>query len=317
MPEEQAEIKLGELLVAVGVVSSGDLQEAIQIGRRMNLPIGRVLIMSGLVSEINLHSALEAQSLVRDGLIELKTASGALKHACQSGKSLKETLKEMQWAPLKDVQSNKLGELLLEAGIITPFQLEAALYVSTETGMPLGGTLVMQGSLSSQLLPTILDAQESIRQGKLNRSQAVESLKANFEFFARTIGSEHKEEAKNVTTSSVRSSILTSNLSEPEPAKASEWVLIDLLVASGLCDENQLERVVRAAWQNLELSKQMILNAKLLDRADLDVALHCYQLLLKGVINEEQASKALQTCRAKGLGLVQALHEMGVVLPIK
>ncbi len=182
---EGKDVKIGELLVAVNVVTSGDLQEAIQIAKRMNLPIGRVIVMSGVISEANLQYALEAQSLVKDGLLEFETATTALKNALTKRQTLQEALADLRWAPKKDATSNKLGELLVDSNMVTQAQLDSALQASFDTGMPLGGTLVIQGVLSAQLLPMVLNAQEQIRDGKISRTGAVENLKAALMFWAK------------------------------------------------------------------------------------------------------------------------------------
>jgi hypothetical protein len=195
---ERRDVKIGEMLVAVGVVTSGDLQEAIQIAKRMNLPIGRVIVMSGVITEGNLQYALEAQSLIKDGLLDYDTAISALYNAYSSQRSLQDALVDLRWAPRKDVSSNKLGELLMDSNMVTQAQLDLALQTSFESGMPLGGTLVLQGVLSAQLLPMVLNAQEHIREGKVTRNQAVENLKAALMFWATAESSQQKDAGNNL-----------------------------------------------------------------------------------------------------------------------
>ena len=190
---ERKDVKIGEMLVAVGVVTSGDLTEAIQIAKRMNLPIGRVIVMSGVITEGNLQYALEAQSLIKDNMLDFDTAIKALRNAYQTQRSLQDALVDLRWAPRKDATSNKLGELLKDSNMVSQQQLDLALQASFESGMPLGGTLVLQGVLSAQLLPMVLNAQEQIRDGKLSRMQAVDNLKAALMFWATADESQTKD----------------------------------------------------------------------------------------------------------------------------
>lgn len=178
-------VKIGELLLSVGALTSGDLTEAIQIAKRMGVPIGRVLVMSGCVSESNLQMTLECQSLVRDGLLDLETGTKALNKVFHDKVTLKDALHKLNWAPRQDANSNKLGELLIDSNIVTRGQLDRALETSFQSGMPLGGTLVLQGIISAQLLPTILHAQEQIRDNKMSREQAIDSLQQALIFWAR------------------------------------------------------------------------------------------------------------------------------------
>jgi hypothetical protein len=201
-------VKIGELLIGVGALTSGDLTEAIQIAKRMGVPIGRVLVMSGCVSEPKLQQALELQSLVKDGLCDLDVGMKALLKVFKENKELKSALKELNWAPKQDANSNKLGELLIDSNIVTRGQLDRALETSFQSGMPLGGTLVIQGVLSAQLLPTILHTQEQIRDQKMSREEALNSLQQALMFWAKAdqskdnheIGSQPKSPSKSEQT---------------------------------------------------------------------------------------------------------------------
>ena len=55
-------IKIGDLLIRAGAFTSGDLTEAIQIAKRMGVPIGRVLVMSGFIVGESPRAALRVLS---------------------------------------------------------------------------------------------------------------------------------------------------------------------------------------------------------------------------------------------------------------
>jgi hypothetical protein len=186
-------IKIGELLISVGLLSSGDLTEAIQIAKRMGVPIGRVLVMSGCVTEAGLQQALKLQSLVKDGLVDIDTGIEALKKVFREKMELEDALKTFNWQPNKDQAGNKLGDLLVDSTMVTRGQLDRALEASFQSGMPLGGTLVLQGVLSPMLLPTVLHAQEQIRDGKMTRDDAVGELKMALMYWAKAGESKQAE----------------------------------------------------------------------------------------------------------------------------
>jgi hypothetical protein len=192
-PPNARSVKIGELLIGVGVLTTGDLTEAIQISKRMGVPIGRVLVMSGCVNETNLQHALELQSLIKDGLVEKETGFKALQIVFRQNKDLQSALKDLNWAPRQDASGNKLGELLIDSNIVSRSQLAKALETSFQSGMPLGGTLVLQGVLSAQLLPTILHTQEQIRDNKLTRDEAIQTLQTALLFWARADQSKQED----------------------------------------------------------------------------------------------------------------------------
>lgn len=217
-------VKIGELLIEVGVLSSGDLTEAIQISKRMGVPIGRVLVMSGCVNEANLQYSLELQSLLKDGLVDWETGMKALKKVFSSHIDLQSALKELNWAPRLDAAGNKLGDLLIDSSIVTKNQLEKALETSFQSGMPLGGTLVLQGVLSPQLLPTVLHIQEQIRDAKLTRDEAIDTLKQAVMFWARAVDQATKDDLQGMPRPAEPAPVQHVANSDPVPVQASMQV---------------------------------------------------------------------------------------------
>ncbi|MBX9686222.1 MAG: hypothetical protein K2X27_05940 [Candidatus Obscuribacterales bacterium] len=331
---ESKDVKIGELLVAVGVVSSGDLQEAIQIARRMNLPIGRVIVMSGVINEGNLQYALEAQSLVKDGLLEIETAITALKNCYAKETSLQDALADLRWAPKKDVSSNKLGELLVDSNMVSQAQLDQALQASFDTGMPLGGTLVIQGVLSAQLLPMVLNAQEQIRDGKITRTQAVDNLKAALMFWAKADDSKTSKKDELATSYSESGGLSGSSYQLPEQKEKRSYAgvmssiqaetppvvpsnnmgLVDMMKMAGYCSEQEIQAAIERALANADIASKLFMATGLLSKASFDNFLRCRALMLKGALRPEQAIYALSACRIRGASLEDVFHEMGIKL---
>lgn len=149
------------------------------------MPMGRVLTMDGRISPDIFQLALEAQSIIRDGLVPPDVGIEALAVAARDRQPIHEALKRMDRHPQAKGSTNRLGELLVDADIISTEQLNAALKASVETGLPLGGTLVTQGIIHASLLPTVLRAQEQIRDGILPRDAAIEELKAAMKIWSK------------------------------------------------------------------------------------------------------------------------------------
>lgn len=326
MTEDQAktenrDVKIGELLVAVDVVSSGDLQEAIQIAKRMNLPIGRVIVMSGVISEANLQYALEAQSLIKDGLLDFDTAVQALGACLKKGGTLQNALTDLRWAPKKDVTSNKLGELLMDSNMVTQSQLDAALQTSFESGMPLGGTLVLQGVLSAQLLPMVLNAQEHIRDGKIDRNQAVENLKAAVMFWARADDSKIGQnsnllepvEQAGSKKQAAASALPSAAARAPAAATPSANMgLVDMMKMAGYCTDQELQAAIERALANADIASKLFMATGLLSKTSFDNFLRCRALMMRGVLRPEQAIYALSACRIRQVTIDDVFREMGL-----
>ena len=341
---ERRDVKIGEMLVAVDVVTSGDLQEAIQIAKRMNLPIGRVIVMSGVITEGNLQYALEAQSLIKDGLLDYDTAINALRNAYANQKSLQDALVDLRWAPRKDVSSNKLGELLMDSNMVTQAQLDLALQASFESGMPLGGTLVLQGVLSAQLLPMVLNAQEHIRDGKVTRLQAVENLKSALMFWVTAESSQQKDAGYSLyeyggKKSSLLSDTPVESFQPPSPtasgagpvstqqadlasgslnaaslplAPSMNMGLVEMMQMAGYCTRLDIDSAIERALASSDIAAKLFMATGLLTQTNLDNFLRCRALLVKGSLRPEQAIYALSACRMRNVKLSDVFIEMGI-----
>ncbi|MDZ4832372.1 MAG: hypothetical protein SGJ27_01090 [Candidatus Melainabacteria bacterium] len=181
MPSSANKIKLGELLIDAGIITSGDLTEAIQVSRRLGVPIGQALLVSRCVTDNVLEAALEAQPLVKDGTITRQAAVDALRKSYEEGSPLRDFL-EFHEGTSEDSQqtSKRLAELLLDSEIVTQDQVDQALMTSFSSGMPLGSALVLEGVLSPSLFPSILRIQRNIREGKVGRQEGISELRSTF-----------------------------------------------------------------------------------------------------------------------------------------
>src|SRR6185369_13197020 len=86
--------KLGELLLAAELVDAEKLDEALRTSQETGLPLGRILVLTQLVSDELLSAALTAQVLIRDAKISKQQAVEGLKSARRRRVSLEQSLME-------------------------------------------------------------------------------------------------------------------------------------------------------------------------------------------------------------------------------
>ncbi len=65
-------IKIGQLLLGAGLLSGADLAEALEIAIESGQLIGRVLVMSGFVSDEQLKVGLAVQEKIRNNQVSLE-----------------------------------------------------------------------------------------------------------------------------------------------------------------------------------------------------------------------------------------------------
>ena len=175
---DKSDLRLGQVLIDLNMVTRMQLEQALQVAQELGLPVGRVLVMYGIVSERNLQATVQLQSLLKDELLDITTAKRIA--ACMVGANISfdEAVKKVGWHRPESSGSNKLGELLQLAGFVTQDQLEDSLLKSKSSGVPFGRILVLNGVLTESLLSSALNAQILVRDNKVTKEQAVRGLKA-------------------------------------------------------------------------------------------------------------------------------------------
>lgn len=178
MTSEAGGVRLGDLLTQAGLLRPEELREAMQIAKHQSLPVGRVLIMSGFLSDGQLRAAVQAQSLLKDGVINLETVLQALSIVGKEEMALEDAFRQLGLEVQQSQPTNKLGELLLEAELVSREALDQALQQSTASGLPLGRILILTGAIVEPLLSSALNAQVLVRDHKITREQALQGLRA-------------------------------------------------------------------------------------------------------------------------------------------
>jgi len=296
MSTNVAPIRIGELLSRAGLLRDADLNEAIQLAGETGLPVGRVLIMSGYLAEHELQSAVQAQSLMKDGLLDVALAVTALKAAAEEGITLEKALAKLGWKRPDKGETNKMGELLLAAQLVSKEQLDEALKTSLETGLPLGRILVLTGALTESLLAAVLNAQVFIRDSKVTREQAVLGLQSA------------KKRKVSIEQCFVDAGFY--RLPARQTIKLGE-----LLVLAGLLSESDLMNVLELGLVNQKPLGEILTQSGFITQDVLSAALRFQELVASGSLSPLHAAEALGQVHAKGVSIAQAVAELGLLKP--
>ncbi len=289
--QQASPVRLGDLLTGAGLLKAEDLRQAMLIAKTQSLPVGRVLIMSGFIIEPHLQAAVQAQSMLKDGLIDLETALGSLRVISRDGLSLDQALSKMGWAQPVNQVTNKLGELLIEAGLVSRAQLEAALVQGESTGLPLGRVLVTNGWLSEQLLSSALNAQILVRDRRVSRDQAISSLRAALE---RQVPIEQTLAETGVSLH-----------------LANETVRLgELLVMAKLLDEEKLMQAVELGLVNEQPIGQVLVKNGMVSETVLQTALAIQSMVTKGELRKVQCGRVLELVNTEKLSLAEAVERV-------
>ncbi len=294
MSEGSTLIKLGELLIRVGILKEKELEDAIRVAGETGLPIGRVLIMSGYMTDRELQAAVQAQSLIKDRVVELDIALEALKQVAREDVTLEQALRDRGWAGRKTSDTAKLGELLKLSELVNDDQLNECLNTSSETGLPLGRILVLTQALSEELLGSALTAQILIRDGKVSKEQAIKGLRS----------------AKRRRVS-LEESLIDQGFYKPPLRQTVR--LGELFVLSGLVTDSDLMGALEIGLTREMPIGQVLVDSGYVSREVLNTALKFQEMVINGTLNALQASEALRQVATRNISMAQSVAELGLL----
>ena len=290
MTAEHDVVRIGDLLVKAGILTEGDLAEAVQTAAEIGLPLGRVVVMGGFLNHEAMQAVIHAQSMIRDRFVKVDVAVQALKLVCEHGMTLEQGLLQAGWSQKEVMPAHKLGEILTEAGLISRKIMEQALRSADETGLPLGRVLVHTTFLKESMLNAALNAQVLIRDGKLTREQAVQGLK-----------SAHKRQT------SLEASLAEQGVYKG-PAKKSVKLGELLLLGGVIRDVDVTDAIEIGLIENKPLG-QVLVDKQLVSEEMVQVALRLQGLIENGAATPMLASKILTRVFQDGVTLEQAMSE--------
>lgn len=321
-------VRVGELLVDAQIISSSEMTEAIQVSKRLGVPIGRVLMMSGSVRQDELAGSLQVQPLIREGQIPYAAAISALRRVHQLRISIADAFAQEDLRPDIDDNPEYLGELLLDSNLVAPEDMERAIQTSMSSGIPLGSALVLQGILSPALFPSLQRIQKQLIEGALTREEGIKEVQDTFVLWLKAEESKEKVAAPlhGKDTIAAEDTYLTAK-SEPirgnsspanayghhveaktEPletkvasVKPTEAVadvrLVDLLKSAGVFSQADVQRNYEAMLKDPIRSGRFYVELGLIDEEDMKRALRSHALMTRGSLTKEEAIFALNSSR--------------------
>ena len=277
-------------MIDAGLITRDDLEECIAMAKETGLPVGKIFLLSGKTSESVLQATVQAQSLLKEGVLELDIAYKALRKVAQKGLSLDVALKQLE-VELDEVKVNRLGDLLLDANFVNEGHLQEALAGSSSTGLPFGRMLVLNGVITEFQLAATLNAQILVRDKKITKEQAIEGLK---QARRRQIG--------------VEVPLMEKGFYKVESREIPR--LGELLTSSGVVSESQILSAVEVGLVSQKPLGQVLIEQNLVADSVLQLALKVQEMVETGSISTEMAPQVLVRSCEKGMSLADAIASL-------
>ena len=284
--------RIGELLVAAGVIRQEVLLEALQVAKKSSTPVGRVLMTIGELSERELLAAIEVQSMIRENLISAEFGIRVLNVCIKGRLSLEDSFRRLGYSPpeMKDVvPSGELGSLLVDAGIVTNQILEQCMRQSEENNLPLGRCLVLARAISSHILANALTAQVLVRDGKVTYEQAVAGLAQAMQ----------KQQ-------SIEKSLSDTGAFQVQEGKLKVG---ELLSKAGLVTESDKVSAIEKGLTEKQPVGQVMVQSGMISPSALDESLKLQQLVNEGSLNTLQAAEILRQANNRGVSVEVIMNE--------
>jgi hypothetical protein len=283
--------RIGELLVAANVIKPEVLLESLQVAKKSKTPLGRVLMSIGELTERDVETAIEIQSLIREGVISTEFGIRALNVAVKACIPLDEAFKRLGWRPPQReiMPGTELGELLLESGAVERRALDESLRQSRENNLPLGRCLVLTRAVSSSLLTSALTAQVLLRDGKITREQAVSGLRAASRKQQPLEASLQESGAYSLPQQSIR--------------------IGDLLAQAGIVTEGDKMSAIELGLVKKIPVGQVLVEAGTISNLILIETLKLQEMVANGQLTGAQAGEVLKAASSRGVAIEEVLAD--------
>lgn len=289
--------QIGDILSSAGLVENDNVTAALALSRSRKEPLGKTLIDSGLLTEIELNGALQAQSLVREKLLSHEQACFLLGLMRQSGQSFVATLFS-EGVEIEQISFGRaLGKLFMDAGAITAQNFYEAMEISIISGLPVVRVLVVQNALSELVAYAGLTALLLVREKKIGYDQAVGALK---------LSHMHNEHIEEILEFGGLKRYRAENLVR----------LGELLVLAELISELDLLSCVEKSMSEAQPLGQVLVDHGIVSEELVSSALRAQKYIESGTIDALRASQMLRQCARSGKPLEFSVQELASLKPV-
>jgi hypothetical protein len=284
--------RIGELFVEAGLVKQQTVSECLLISKNTQLPLGRVLIMSGHVTEPDVDCAVQAQEMIKSGQVTRETAKRLVRMVHCNKVSIEEAQAMELFEKSFSMPFVQVGQLLFAAKILSEEVLSDATRRCALKQAPLGKFLADEGLISEDLLISALNCIIFVRDHLMTRSDAVSVLR-----------SVHLNGTADLA-SALQEHCFDHLLEIGTPR------LLDFLSASSIIENRDVTYILEMALESGWQTGQVLLLNNLVNEAVLSAALQLQAMLTQGSIKLARASELLWLCKEMNAELETMLAEL-------
>jgi hypothetical protein len=168
-------LKLAELMRMASCISESELAECMEIELFKCKPFGQVLREQGLATDELLEAAVMLQGSVAGGELKAYQAAEAMRLIAKENMLPENAIRRVMQRPRTNDEI-RLGELLIEACVLTRDSVEATVSQSVTNNVKIGKILLDAGLITKSMLHRALRCQSLVKYGVVSKEQAIKIL---------------------------------------------------------------------------------------------------------------------------------------------
>jgi Tetratricopeptide repeat len=292
--------KLGELLLSAHLIDREQFGKSMQRSLATGLPLGRILVLNGALSETLLNTALEIQVRIRDGMLTREEAIEALRGQAgevDSEEAQRQTVKlqtVMAAAPRK--KGIRLGELMVLAGLLNETDVMSALELGLVNEQPIGQVLVFQGFLTEELLNIALELQRKVDMDELQPVEAGQAL-------------------AKISATGIDISEAVEEFIQPGEEVYEQMTFDKMITLARVVTLEDIEAALEQCTQSAQILAKVLVMTNFITDATMHAILQCYSMMSNNFLSQDDAIIALDYCLHKSadrnITFGEALQELG------
>lgn len=309
--------RLGELLVDCGQISNDQLDRALKMGGATGLPLGRVLVLFGLITEPLAARALQIQDEIRKGNVSRSEGLMNFRMDRMRMQGLKSREKDKHY-------KIKLGELFVAAEVLSTSDVDAALEMSWANNKMLGEILTDLEWISPEMLLGALRLQQKLWYKEIDLELAVNVVKdmyatgASYELSWGRYGSAGQPLAKEITLFEflkIAGFMTRRRVTELiEQSIANPDLLASVRDHAGLKhsdDPEMMRKAIKTAVTSSVVLREMLVTTGVMDEDVVHSSESLCALVQEGALPLDRAVIAFTYCHDQRIPVSEAIGQLG------
>lgn len=300
---------LGQLLIDANAVTPEKLKTALAACHSSGLPLARVLVLQGAISEFVAYAALTAQALLRDKKIARDQAVGSLRLTSMHGDTIEDYLEFGGLRKIRPDHVLRLGEMFVLSGLVSELDLLSAVETGLMEAQPIGHILVQHNLIRQEAIDAALRLQDLIREQKIEPLKAVDVLKE--------YAGSPSESAKSASFEEIIERVTKKKLAPPPTSglAKNDALLLETVHGLGFVSETELDKICKEVSGSNMSVVEYLTNRTRVDDSKIQTAMRCRELVDTGVLTLEQAIFAVHIWLWSGGDFDDVLSGVGWLAP--